>query len=90
MAGFFQDSLKLLSKTLVHINNEKDMENFLSDLLTPQEIVDIADRINIIKLLKRWKTQRDIAEEIWISITTVNRGSRVLKYGTGSADKYIN
>jgi len=90
MAGLFQDSLKLLSKTLVNINNEKDMENFLSDLLTPQEIVDISDRLNIIKLLKKWKTQRDIAQELWISITTVNRGSRVLKYGTGIVDKYIN
>jgi len=50
---FVEDSLKLLSNTLVHINNKEDLEGFLSDLLTPQEIVDFADRIHIFKLLKQ-------------------------------------
>jgi len=87
--SIFQDSLTLLSNSLSSIKNQNDMENFLNDLLTPQEVVDISDRINIIKLLKLWKTQRDIAQELWISITTVNRGSRVLKYGTWVVDKYV-
>jgi uncharacterized protein YerC len=32
-------------------------------------------------LLKQWKTQRKIAEELQISVTTVNRWAKLLKSG---------
>jgi len=37
---------------------------FLSDILTPQEIIEISDRIYICKALKKGKTQRVIAQEL--------------------------
>jgi uncharacterized protein YerC len=33
------------------INNKKDINNLLSDLLTPTEILEIYDRIMVVKLL---------------------------------------
>jgi TrpR family trp operon transcriptional repressor len=55
------------------------MFNFLEDLFTQKELKDITERVQIFRLLKQWKTQRDIAEELKISVTTVNRGAKVLK-----------
>ncbi|MEI8091363.1 MAG: Trp family transcriptional regulator [bacterium] len=73
MATHFQSSLELIAKNLIHIESKKNLEDFLSDLLTPQEVVELADRINIFKSLKKGKTQREIAQDLGISVTTVNR-----------------
>ncbi len=83
------ESLKLLTDTLWQINNKSDFSGVLADLLTPSEITDVADRIKILKMLKKWTPQRKIAEELWISVTTVTRGNRVLKYEGKGIEKYI-
>ncbi len=82
------DHLKKITDTLWRIPHD-DAESVLSDLLTPSEIEAIAERLEIISLLKQGKTQRDIAQELWISVTTVSRWSRILKYGTGAIEKYV-
>lgn len=58
-----------------------DLDGFLEDILSPQEIEIIDERIKIMHALVAGKTQREIAEELEISITTVSRGSRILQYG---------
>ena len=61
------------------------LRNLLTDLLTPQEAEALAERIQILKLLNSGITQREAAAKLGISVTTVNRGSRVIQYGTGAA-----
>ena len=68
---------------------KKDLEAVLEDLLTPKEISDLAERIEILRLLEEGHPQREIAQKLGISITTVNRGSRVLKWWSGVISKYI-
>lgn len=58
-----------------------DLDGFLEDILSPQEIETIDERIKVMHALVAGKTQREIAEELDISITTVSRGSRILQYG---------
>ena len=65
------------------------MKDLLEDLFTPAELVEISERIKLIIELKKGKTQRQVAEDLGISVTTVNRGARVLQYGTGAAEKII-
>jgi Trp operon repressor len=55
------------------INNRKDINNLLSDLLTPTEILEIYDRIMVVKLLNERVSQKEIACRLKISITTVSR-----------------
>ncbi len=81
--------LTLLASVLVKVDDVQDMKGTLLDLLTPQEIVALWERIQILKHLRDGMTQRKVAEKMWISVTTVNRGARVLKFGTGAAEKYI-
>ncbi len=58
-----------------------DLDGFLEDILSPQEIETIDERLKIMHALVAGKTQREIAEELELSITTVSRGSRILQYG---------
>ncbi|MFA6080331.1 MAG: Trp family transcriptional regulator [Candidatus Gracilibacteria bacterium] len=58
-----------------------DLDGFLEDILSPQEIETIDERIKVMHALVAGKTQREIAEDLDISITTVSRGSRILQYG---------
>ena len=60
-----------------------ELISFLQDILTPQEIEELALRWKIIKLLNRGVPQREISEILKCSVTTVSRGSRQLKYGFG-------
>jgi uncharacterized protein YerC len=49
----------------------------------------MADRIEILRYLKSGLTQRDIAEKMWVSITTVSRWSKLLSYERKAIHKYI-
>ena len=84
-----EKKLKKLATFLASVK-KKDLEAVLEDLLTPREISDLAERIDILTMLDEGMPQREIAKELGISITTVNRGSRVLKWGTGVIKKYIS
>jgi len=55
----------------------------LEDLLTPGEIEAVGERWQIVKRLRAGATQREVAAELGVSVTTVSRGARQLKYGTG-------
>lgn len=71
--------VKKMTDLLWQIKDKDYLFDVLEDLLTEKELKDITERIQIFRLLKQWKTQRDIAEELGISVTTVNRGAKVLK-----------
>lgn len=84
----FDESLTLVADTLWRIPPE-DIEWVVEDLFTPNEITEIAERIKLMRKLKAWETQRKVAEDLGISVTTVSRGARVLKYGRGIIEKYL-
>lgn len=76
--------VKKMTDLLWQIKDKDYMFNFLEDLFTQKELKDITERVQILRLLKKWKTQRDVAEELGISVTTVNRGAKVLKNWKGA------
>lgn len=72
----------LRSNIIAEIKRHKDdLDGFIEDMMTPQEIEALDERIKIMHALAAGKTQREIAEELELSITTVSRGSRILQYG---------
>lgn len=78
----YSKELSKLSKILFSIDNKKELHDFLEDILTPQEIIWISERISLCRELLKGETQRYISSKLWISITTVNRWSRMLQFGT--------
>ena len=72
----------LRNNIIAELKCHKDnLDGFLEDMMTPQEIEALDERIIIMHALAAGKTQREIAEELELSITTVSRGSRILQYG---------
>lgn len=70
---------KQLAKKLTEIKGEKEMQEFLHGLFTPQEIEAIPRRLEIIKLLKKGVPQHEIAQKLGVGVATVTRGSKELK-----------
>lgn len=71
------------------VKGEKEMEKLMNDLLTPQELVAIAERVQILKQLRLGKPQRQIAADLGVSISTITRGSRVSQFGNGIVDDLL-
>jgi len=66
------------------------LDKLLDDLLTPEELKNIALRWHIIKQLYQNIPQRDIAQSLGVGIATVTRGSRMLKNPKGGFHRIIN
>ncbi len=66
--------------------------NFLKDILTPKEYKMLSMRWQIVKQLAKGISQRQIAENLGVSIATITRGSRELLDKAGGfhyvLDKY--
>ena len=72
-----------LIELFASIENKKEANILLQDLLTPQELDAVCERWQLVQRLSKGDPQRDIAKELNISISTVTRGSRALQYGSG-------
>ncbi len=78
---------KLLVDTIK--KSSKDLSNFLDDLLTEEEILDLAQRIKIAQAIIAGKTYDEIAESVGTSTATVSKIGQVLKYGKGGLQKAL-
>ena len=80
------ESYKLLVKALLSLENEKECDALLEDLLTKKEINDMAQRMLVAKRLSEQVVYSKIVEETGASTATISRVNRCLKYGS---DGYI-
>lgn len=72
-----------LFKAFTKLRTPKEAEKFLIDILTPQELDDLVERWLIVRSLLLKKTQREVRDLLGIAISTVTRGARQIRYGTG-------
>lgn len=77
-----------LEKNLVHafslLKGDGEVANFLRDLLTPAELEEFANRLEIAELLaQRELSYLDIAKKVGTSTTTVTRVAQWLFRGCG-------
>ncbi|MBI5613447.1 helix-turn-helix domain-containing protein [Candidatus Gottesmanbacteria bacterium] len=70
-----------LIDVLLAIKNRQELSTFLDGILTPGEIVEIARRLQIVKMLKRGVAQHEIAEKLGVGVATVTRGSKEIQKG---------
>ena len=78
---------KLLTATLRKLKSSKDLALFIDDLLTEEEILDLAQRIKIAKLILEGKTYDEIAVKVGTSTSTVSKIGQIIKYGKGGLKK---
>lgn len=72
---------------MVSIKERQIARDFLKNILTPTELDEVVKRLQIVKLLKKGMPQREIAKKLDVSIGTITRGSRELKYGAPGFEK---
>ncbi|MDR3275777.1 MAG: trp operon repressor [Treponema sp.] len=73
------ENLKEMCLALAQSSSQDLIEAFFHSLMTPAEIADIAGRWALVKALKQGMRQRDIAENLGLSLCKITRGSRELK-----------
>jgi TrpR family trp operon transcriptional repressor len=74
-----KENLAELVNALAICGDSSLIEDFLRCLLTPAEIADIAARWALVKALINKIPQREIAQDLGISLCKITRGSRELK-----------
>ena len=74
-----QRLLSEICSVISKFETAEQIELFLSELLTPSELEDVTKRWKITKLLHDKKSQRNIAQELSVSLCKVTRGAKILK-----------
>jgi len=80
------ESLKIdwIVKMLSSTKNKKELKLFLIDILSPAEIDDIYNRLQIIEeLTVHGSPHREVSKKFNVSISKVTRAANVTKYGSG-------
>ncbi|MBQ8817825.1 MAG: hypothetical protein IJZ83_04550 [Clostridia bacterium] len=77
------EGYNLLVKALVAVDNQKDCEALLEDLMTRKELLDIAQRMLVAKMLSEQVVYNKIVEETGASTATISRVNRSYTYGAG-------
>lgn len=84
-----QKYIKELAEAIISIKDIGLAEAFLHNILTPAELEEISKRLQIVKLLLDGVSQREVAKKLGVSMGTVSRGSRELKYGDNGFKKIL-
>lgn len=74
---------KLVVDSFYKVRTKKDFAKFIEDLLSPEETLDLAQRLKIAKLILDGKTYEEIAAEIPVSTSTISKIGQVIKFGKG-------
>lgn len=72
-----------LMKAISLLNNPEEAMQFFVDLCTPAELESMADRWQVVPLLRQGIPYRSIHEQTGVSVTTITRVARCLSFGTG-------
>ena len=83
------EGYRLLIKALVNVKTEKECEDLLEDLMTRKEIMDIAQRMLVAKMLSEQIVYNKIVEETGASTATISRVNRSYLYGAGGYKKAL-
>ncbi len=78
---------QLLLDAIRKAKNARELPDFIDDLLTEEEILDLSQRLKIAKLIIAGKTYDEIAEKVNTSTSTVSKIGQILKFGKGGLAK---
>lgn len=80
---------KFLTKAFLQLKTEKEVSDFLRDLMTIGEIEEFANRLDIARLLLKKRSYKEIAKSTGVSTTTVTRVAHWLLRGCGGYQKVL-
>jgi len=80
---------KRLATALVSIKTENEMQNFLRDLCTLEELAELSNRWQAAEMLNKGVSYREVANKTGMSTTTVTRIAHWIKHGEGGYEKVL-
>lgn len=72
-----------LMQAIASLENQEEATCFFTDLCTPAELEAMADRWQVVPLLRQGVPYRSIHEKTGVSVATITRVARCLNLGTG-------
>ena len=81
--------LEQLSKALASTKDYELILDFFHSILTPNEISEVASRWALVMKIHEGQSQRNIANELGLSLCKITRGSKELKKKDSSFRKMI-
>ncbi|MBL7481118.1 YerC/YecD family TrpR-related protein [Legionella bononiensis] len=76
-------ALPELMQAISLLNDKEEALQFFTDLCTPAELESMADRWQVVPLLRQGMPYRTIHDQTAVSVTTITRVARCLSFGTG-------
>ncbi len=76
------ESTDQLFKGILTLKNLDECYSFFEDVCTINEIISLAQRFEVAKMLKEKKTYIEISEKSGASTATISRVGRCLNYGS--------
>lgn len=89
MTQWRSSKLKKLVRVIASLKSEKDLEDFLRDLCTLEELEEFGNRFEAVGMLVAGLSYREIAKETGLSTTTVTRIAHWLHHGEGGYAKAL-
>ncbi len=83
------EGLRLFVKALLSLEDEKECIDFLEDVMTRKEMMDISQRMLVAKMLSEQVVYNKIVEETGASTATISRVNRSYNYGSGGYEKIL-
>ena len=83
MANWHTKETDDLIKAIVELNSVEECYTFFEDVCTIKEIMEIAQRLRVAKLLDNGLSYQAISKETGASTATISRVSKCLKLGEG-------
>ena len=83
MSNWISEDVKDLFRAIVSLETEEECRMFFEDACTVREIIEIAQRLKVAKLLRAKTSYSAINKETGVSSATISRVSRCLDYGSG-------
>ena len=80
---FKTDNVKFLVSAIMGLKTEEECKNFIEDIMTTKEILDMSQRLLVAKLLDEGLVYSKIMEVSGASSTTISRVNRCYTYGNG-------
>ena len=84
------EEFKLLVKAIIAIEDEQECIDFLEDIMTRKEMMDISQRLLVAKMLSEQAVYNKIVEETGASTATISRINRCYNYGSGGYAKILD
>lgn len=81
--------MKEIIDIIKQLNNKREIETFFDEMFTKKELEKLQKRWRILNMLAQGKTQRQIANELNVSLCKVTRGAKILKDKNAVVSKFL-